>query len=91
MGGGENHQTEIGRKIVEARLDAGIPTSAEAARRVGMAQTNYWRLENRSEQPSWRIVHRAIVALGLPLERFFPGQMILAAAHRIAGGSTAKQ
>jgi transcriptional regulator with XRE-family HTH domain len=78
---------ELGRTIVDARLEAGIPTSAEAARRVGMAQTNYWRLEHRSEMPSWMLVHRVIVGLGLPLEKFFPDSLILAAADRISGKS----
>jgi DNA-binding XRE family transcriptional regulator len=84
-------KVEMSHMIQEARIEAGIPTSAEAARRVGMAQTNYWRLENESRQPSWRLIHRVIVGLGLHLERFFPDHMILEAAHRIVGRKSPAQ
>lgn len=57
-------------------------SSSEAARRVGMRLPHYSHLELHAPAPSWPRAVRIIVALSLPLEAFFPADLILAAAHR---------
>jgi transcriptional regulator with XRE-family HTH domain len=82
--------TEVGRQLRAARKAAGIDSGKEAGDRVGMAQSNYWRLENKQARPGWPAVHRLIVSLNLGLEHFFPRKMILEAARRIEGNGRRK-
>jgi transcriptional regulator with XRE-family HTH domain len=81
-----NKVPQFPAQLRAAREAAGM-SGAEAARRLGMAPSNYWRLERR-ESPHWATVLALLETLGLPLEAFVPHALIAASAHRLrrAGG-----
>lgn len=58
-----------------ARLAAGIPTAAEAARRLRMEEDFFRDLERDKGTPSWATVYRVIVGLGLDPGFFLPGTL----------------
>ena len=73
----------FGARLTAARLAAEIPSGCEAARRAGMTQPHFWRLEKGIKEPLYTTAWRLIVRLWLPLEAFFPEQLIIESAARI--------
>lgn len=76
-------RTPFARQVREARLVAGYGSLDAASEKAGMDVCNLSRLETRVGDPRWSTVHRLITRLGLPLERFFPAELILEAAGRL--------
>lgn len=61
---------EIGRRIREARVEAGL-RQAELAERMGMKRAGLSRLENGATC-SIEALYAAAAALGVPVQRFLP-------------------
>lgn len=76
-------KTEFSALLRAARLAAGWETVTQAARAAGVAPSNLSELETRHEGRGWKTVHALIVRLRLPLEMFFPEDLILEASQRV--------
>lgn len=79
----------VGRTLMECRKDLGI-TRLELAGRVGIAKDNLGKIELYTNQPRFLTVHALIEAAGMPLERFFSREAILAAAARLMNSEAKK-
>jgi transcriptional regulator with XRE-family HTH domain len=79
---------DFSERLRAARELAGYPTQRSAAREIGMEANHLCRLERASRVAAWPTVYRLIVGLRLPLELFFPEDLILDAARRIEDRAT---
>lgn len=70
--------------IRDERIRRGL-TQHEFANQVGMDQRNLARLErgNNGHIPKSEFIYRLIAEHGFPLELFYPGDAIVAAADRL--------
>lgn len=83
--GGTSELAEVpwfGGSLAAARESIGVK-AADAATRVGMDRSNYWRVERVRRNPSWSMAWRLLVGLNLDLSRFFPPEQVLLSARLV--------
>jgi DNA-binding XRE family transcriptional regulator len=82
----------FGRCLGEARVRAGYGTKSALGQKVGLSRDRIYRMEvgDRSENPTWQVAWKVIVAGELPLEYFFPPEMLKAAAGRLRRAGRSK-
>lgn len=75
-------------RLRAAREAAGLPTGKAAIDRCGIERTRYYMIESGVRpSPPWHVAYRIIVGAELPLEYFYPKQMIVDAYKRIANAA----
>lgn len=72
-----------GQAIRRERIRRGL-TLQEMADRIGMGQANYSRIENSRFTPKSSFIYMLVTEHNFPLEMFFPADVILTAARRLA-------
>lgn len=77
----------FGYLVQKARMAARL-MSPDVYHRAGLGRSYYSRIESGGRlAKAWESVRRVIVGGGLPLEHFFPHDMIAEAADRIRPGA----
>ena len=66
----ENPASEFGKRLKEARLEAGL-TLTEAARRAGVELTSVWRYENSHREPSAHVIYALARVYRKSMEWFY--------------------
>lgn len=77
-------RTEFGARFRAARLAAGHESQRAAAKIAGIETSTLSRYETTSTDPRWQAVVDIITALHMPLEMFFPPELIREASDRLA-------
>lgn len=63
---------ECGRRLKAARIAAGYDNHHRVGEKLGMAPAAYGDYERGHKAPTWPILHRIIVGLGLDIAILFP-------------------
>lgn len=64
-GDGDLTKEEFGRRLKQARMEAGYESQSEAARKLGMRAVSYWELESGHTMPSFSRLVAVVRVLGL--------------------------